>query len=237
MEYWTFSAGFSYVIVCIWIIFKKEIYPEPSCILILFLFYYQGTLIHWHSKYQKLDRQTLKDFLLREEVMKGAVVAQKLLFYAPSKRWEELLGGGIFKLPQVICIKFTAGESFPAEMEQIPLSSVLQQGPRTPIVAGCCTVVHGLSSGSCHGSLWVTKIDYGKRRKSFKTCPNHSVQNQRSGVSFLSLFSQEVQILPSSSTWPPFSSTFFSAEQQLHQERSASRRLKFSLSASTWEVT
>lgn len=155
MEYWTFSAGFSYVIVCIWIIFEKEIYPEPSCILILFLFYYQGTLIHWHSKYQKLDWQTLKDFLLREQVMKGAVIAQKLLFYAPSKCWEELLregGGGIFKPPQVIWIEFAAGESFAAEMEQFPLSSVLQQGPRTPIVAGCCTVVHGLSSGSCHGT-------------------------------------------------------------------------------------
>ena len=54
--------------------------------------------------------------------------------------------------PHVICIEFAAGERSPAEAEQFPLSSVLQQGLRTPIVAGCCTVVHGLSSGSCHGA-------------------------------------------------------------------------------------
>lgn len=134
LEYWTFSAGFSYVIVCIWIIFEKEIYPEPSCILILFLFYYQGTLIHWHSKYQKLDWQTLKDFLLREQVMKGAVIAQKLLFYAPSKCWEELLreGGRYFQAPPSDLNRVCCWGEFRSWDGAIPVVFSIAAGPEDP---------------------------------------------------------------------------------------------------------
>lgn len=54
------------------------------------------------------------------------------------------------------------------------------------------------------------RLTCGKRIKIFKTCPNHSVQSERFCVSFLPLSSQKVQTLPPSSTWPPFSSAFFS---------------------------